>query len=361
MKKRLEVRTTQHNYDIVYHNSFEHLVDYLLKFQVNNRKVCIVTDTTVANYYLDEVKYLIESVAKQVSVFVFETGEQSKTVATVTSLFSTLMESKFSRTDLIVALGGGVVGDLAGFAAATYLRGIDFIQIPTSLLAQVDSSIGGKTGVDFEAYKNMVGAFYQPILVYMNLSALLSLSTKVYLSAYGEIIKHALIKDETLFYQLGDYIDKIKHRELEYLADIVYRNCEIKRSVVEQDTKEQSIRAILNFGHTIGHAIEKVSNFSLLHGECVAIGSIGAAYISFIRGYINMQTLESIINLTRKIGLPTKAINLDAFEVFQAIKSDKKFRDGLLHFILIDRIGQAVIKTDVREDELLEAIDYVLE
>jgi 3-dehydroquinate synthase len=361
MKDKLIINTQQHTYEIIYSNNFINLADCLNKFNIANRKVCIVTDTNVAKLYLEEVKNILSSVSKSVCEFVFDAGEHSKTLNTVSSLYSYLIENKFERSDLLIALGGGVVGDLTGFAAATYLRGIDFVQVPTTLLAQVDSSVGGKTGVDFESYKNMIGAFYQPILVYMNISSLLSLPTEVYLSGFGEIVKHAIIRDESLFRRLVTNISKIENKDVDFLMQLVYTNCDIKRSVVELDAKENSLRAILNFGHTIGHSVEKLCDFKLLHGECVAIGTIAATFISYKRGYIDLADLESVINLTKAIGLPIKVDNLDIANVLAVTQSDKKNKDGKLHFILIDKIGNAIIKTDITESELLEAISYILE
>lgn len=212
------------------------------------------------------------------SHFIFPAGEESKTLATVENLYEFLIQNKFERRDMLAALGGGVVGDLTGFTAATYLRGIDFIQIPTSLLAQVDSSIGGKTGVDFRAYKNMVGAFHQPKLVYSCAETLKTLTEQQYISGLGEIIKHGLIKDIAYYHWLKEHKEAILSRDTQTMIEMIEVSCRIKKEVVENDPEEAGERALLNFGHTLGHAVEKLMNFTMLHGECVAVGMHGAAW-----------------------------------------------------------------------------------
>jgi len=295
MAKRIPVKYEEKfSYDIVIENSYENLPKELEVFSIYNKKLCIVTETNVKDFYADEIMSFLQPCAKEVIVFTFQAGESHKNLDTVQSLYQVLIEYKFERTDMLLALGGGVTGDLTGYAAATYLRGIDFIQLPTSLLAQVDSSIGGKTGVDFQSYKNMIGAFYQPKLVYMNLHTLNTLPKIEYFSGMGEIIKHGLIKDKAYYYWLQAHLSQIKEREFSVLEEMIERSCQIKREVVEKDPKEKGERALLNFGHTLGHAIEKLMNFSLLHGECVALGCVASACISLHRGDIARDTFLEI-------------------------------------------------------------------
>lgn len=248
------------------------------------RKVCIITDSNVLPLYQKELSSILSEYFSLCTTYVFLAGESSKNTDTVGKAYEHLIRHGFDRKDSLIALGGGVVGDLTGFTAATYLRGIDFIQVPTTLLSQVDSSIGGKTGVDFMQYKNMVGVFYMPRLVYMNLSTLKTLTEHQYFSGMGEILKHGQIQDGAYFTKVAAACEKIKNRELNTLEEIVYGSCLIKGGVVERDPKEQGERALLNFGHTIGHAIEKLSDFQLLHGECVALGMAAAAYLSWKYG-----------------------------------------------------------------------------
>ena len=280
---------------------------------------------------------------------------------TVNKLYTFLIENHFDRNDFLIALGGGVVGDLTGFAAATYLIGIRFIQVPTTLLSQVDSSIGGKTGVDCMQYKNMVGAFYQPSLVYINLSTLNTLPDTDYYSGMGEIIKHSLIADCNYYNLLKNSVLDVKRKDLNVLEDIIYKSCLIKRDVVEKDPKELGLRANLNFGHTIGHAIEKLTDFSLLHGYCVAIGCVAAGYICMRLGNISNIELIDIQNLIKSYNLYDKINNstLDCNDILKATKSDKKMDSGKIKFVLLKAIGEAYISKEISDEMILEAINYV--
>ena len=271
-------------YPIVLSENFDALGEALDDLMIKDRKVCIVTDSHVADFYLEQVEHIVKEHCAAASHFIFPAGEESKTLTTVENLYEFLIQNKFERKDMLVALGGGVVGDLTGFTAATYLRGIRFIQIPTSLLAQVDSSIGGKTGVDFRAYKNMVGAFHQPKLVYSCAETLKTLTSQQYISGLGEIIKHGLIKDAAYYEWLKAHKEAILARDTQTVIDMIAVSCHIKKEVVENDPEEAGERALLNFGHTLGHAVEKLMNFTMLHGECVAVGMHAAAWLSMEKG-----------------------------------------------------------------------------
>ena len=244
-------------YDIFFANDFNSLPELLAGQGIADRRVCIVTESNVAPLYLDEIRNQLDGKCKELISIIFEAGESQKNLDTVKMIYEKLILAKFDRKDLLVALGGGVTGDITGFTAATYLRGIDFVQIPTSLLAQVDSSIGGKTGVDFDSYKNMVGAFHMPKLVYINVSTLTTLSDEQFISGMGEIIKHGLIKDSAYFDWLIENHDRILARDKDVLMEMIRVSCNIKRVVVENDPTEKGDRALLNFGHTLGHAIER--------------------------------------------------------------------------------------------------------
>lgn len=347
-------------YDIVLEQDYKGILLELDKLDTINKKVCIVTDSKVSNYYLNEVTKLIENHVKTVKTFVFPFGESSKNLDTVYSLYEYLIKESFDRKDILIALGGGVVGDLTGYAAASYLRGISFIQVPTTLLSMVDSSIGGKTGVDFLAYKNMVGAFHQPKLVYMNLNSLKTLDSKEFYSGFGEIIKHGLIKDATYYNWLKENAEEIRTREISTMYELIARSCYIKREVVEKDPKEIGDRALLNFGHTIGHAIEKLKEFKLLHGECVAIGMVAASYLSYLMNYLTLEDVKDIENTITSFHLPTYVTGLSSDDVLDVTKSDKKVESGRLKFILLSKIGNAIIDTDITDARLLEAINYVI-
>ncbi len=356
-KEKIPVKTGKEEpYEIFLEDSFYGLEAAVESFS-RGRRVCIVTDDTVAEFYLDEVKKIMLSCAASVTVFVFPAGEEHKTLAVVQSLYETLIQAEFDRHDLLLALGGGVVGDLTGFAAATYLRGIRFIQLPTTLLAQIDSSVGGKTGVDFLSYKNMVGAFHQPSLVYSNVKTLKTLSDEQFKSGLGELLKYGLILDAAFYEWIGSHEKEIESRSPEALRYVVSRCCELKRDIVEQDPEDRSgARAVLNFGHTIGHAIEKLEDFSLPHGICVALGSIGAAYISFKRGFLTKEEFRDICACYQAFGLPLSFKGPSAEEVVKATKKDKKMEAGKIRFILLKEIGQSFVAADVTDQEIEEAV-----
>lgn len=347
-------------YDIIFEFGFEKLVNQLDLIGMSGRKFMIITDSNVGKHYLEQVQKKLGEISDQVHMFTFEAGEARKNLDTVSQCYERLILAGFDRNDVLFALGGGVVGDLTGFVAATYLRGIRFVQIPTSLLAMVDSSIGGKTGVDFKAYKNMVGAFHQPKLVYMNIATLLSLPEREYLSGMGEIIKHGLIKSKEHYEWIKANHEALKARELEVLKEMVYQNCSIKKAVVEKDPKELGERALLNYGHTIGHSIEKLMDFSLLHGECVCIGMAAASYLSLKRCYIKQEQYLDIIDTIHQYGQPTSIAGLNAREIYQVTKLDKKMDKDKIKFILLKGIGNAFIDPSVTEEEMLGAIDSVI-
>ena len=357
-------------YDIVFEHSFDKLPEELQKIfpeedgesLLKKRNLCVITDRNVDALFGAEIKELLQGVCKELSFYVFSAGEEHKTLETVSDIYRFLIEKKITRKDMLIALGGGVVGDITGFAAASYLRGIDFVQIPTTLLSQVDSSIGGKTGVDFEQYKNMVGAFHMPRLVYTNVSVLKELDERQFASGFAEVMKHGLIKDRKYYEWLLENIYEIDDREADVLQEMIYRSCLIKKKVVEKDPTEQGERALLNFGHTIGHGIEKASNFSLLHGECVALGCIAAADISYKRHLIGEDEYLEIRDMFVPFHLPItlREISFTAQEVVENTKSDKKNASGTLRFILLERLGKAVIEETVTEKELLEAVEDLI-
>lgn len=354
-------------YDIVLESSYEQLLDVIAPIIAEHNKedvkICVVTDSNVAKIYQKEVEEILKKKYSVVKTFVFDAGESNKNLGIIEKLYEYLIINHFERSDLLIALGGGVVGDMTGFAAATYLRGIDFVQIPTTLLAQVDSSIGGKTGVDFAQYKNMVGAFNQPKLVYMNLNVLKTLPKEQFASGMAEALKSGLIKDKEYFEYLREHMDAIQNLDAEPILHTVSGSCRIKREVVQNDPKEMGERALLNFGHTIGHAIEKLSDFTLYHGECVALGIVAASYISHKMGNISKEDLQMIEHIISAYNLPVrlKTANMSAKEVLAATKSDKKMEQGRVKFILLHSIGDAYISRDVSDEMLLEGIHYVLQ
>jgi 3-dehydroquinate synthase len=353
------------SYNIVIEPDFIKLADILSVVFATCNKFMLVFDSNTDGYFKDEVSRLLSNTKKIVSSFTFTAGEDNKNLTTVYKLYEKLIKEKFERNDVILAVGGGVVGDLAGFCAATYLRGIRFAQLPTTLLAMSDSSVGGKTGVDFLSYKNMVGAFHQPKLVYMNVNTLISLPEREYLSGMAEVIKYGYIYDKEFIDYLRDNANKVLDKDYLTLEYIIFHSCRIKKEVVEKDSLEDGLRAILNYGHTIGHAVEKLMEFKLLHGECVALGMVAAARIALSRGlmseeeFSDMKDILVSFKLFRRINL--SEITFSKEDILTATKSDKKMQGGRIKFVLTTEIGRAEIYRDVTDEELMLGINEVFE
>ncbi len=363
--QRLQVESLKKDrgfsYPIVFERDFAHLSTEINSLKRKGRKICVVTDTHVAPFYLEAVKKALEEAGQTVTSYILPAGEAHKNLEEVQGIYEHLIQEHFDRKDMLAALGGGVVGDMTGFAAATYLRGIDFIQIPTTLLAQVDSSIGGKTGVDFKQYKNMVGAFHQPRLVYMNVAVLKTLPEKEFSCGIGEILKHGYIRDKEYSRWLDEHREDILNRSQDICREMIWRSCMIKKTVVENDPTEQGERAVLNMGHTIGHAVEKLKNFTMLHGECVSVGCAASAYLSMKKGYLTKEEYVHIKDQLRSFRLPVTVKGLQTKEILSATKSDKKMENGKIKFVLMDSFGHAVIDNNISDQELSEAIGTILE
>ncbi len=319
--------------------------DYI-KNVTRAKKAVIISDTNVVKIYGEKVKSSLEKSGFDTSVFVYEAGEKSKTLDTIADIYNHLADFNMSRKDIIVALGGGVCGDMAGFAAATYMRGINFVQIPTSLLAQVDSSVGGKTGVDISRGKNLVGAFLQPILVLIDPDTLKTLPEYYVNDGMAEVIKYGCIKDSSLFKTLED------ENAIEIIDDIIERCVSIKRDVVNRDEKEAGERMLLNFGHTLGHSLEKIYNFEgLSHGQAVAIGMVMITKASERAGLTEDGTANRIIKLCEKYSLPTSD-NADVCEIARCCASDKKADSGFVNLVLLKKTGESFInKTELSKLE----------
>lgn len=346
-------------YEIVFEQSFEKLSEELKQFDIENKRLAIITDSNVAGLYAEEIEKIVTPCCKKVVTYQFPAGEENKNLDVIRDIYKFLIENSFDRKDMLLALGGGVTGDMTGYAAATYLRGIDFVQIPTTLLSQADSAIGGKTGVDFDGYKNMVGAFKMPRLVYMNVSVLNTLPERQYFAGFAEIMKHGLIKDEAFYLWLIENMYEICDKNPETLLEMLYRSCVIKKQVVEKDPEEKGERALLNFGHTIGHSIEKAKNFSLYHGECVALGAVAAAFISYKRNMIKMEEYYEIRDMFVPFNLPISVDHIEPSEIVKLTRADKKMEAGKIKFILLQKIGKAVIEDTVTEEEILEAVKEI--
>ncbi len=323
-------------------------------------KMVVVTDSNVEKHYCEACVELLSEIGAQVSCHVIPAGEKSKQLDTVSEIYRRLISLKLDRHSTLIALGGGVVGDITGFAAATFMRGIQFVQIPTSLIAQADSSVGGKTGVDFEGNKNMIGAFYQPRFVFINVNTLKTLPEREISSGLGEVIKHGLIMDNDLFEYIDYNLNKIFSFDENVLQYIIKLNCSIKGRVVEQDEREGDLRGILNFGHTIGHAVESVSDFTLLHGECISVGMTGAYRLAQKFGMVDAKTVERVKKTLIKAGLPIKAQGMDANKIFDKMFYDKKVKGGKLKFVLPKRIGEVVQYTVDDENTVKEVLEELV-
>ncbi len=321
-------------YDIMIGNDILDKAGSLVKEKVGFSKICIITDDTVDSLYGKITTDSFENEGFSVEKIVIPHGEQSKNAQNLFNIVNTLAEKRFTRSDMLVALGGGVVGDLAGFCAATYMRGIRIIQIPTTLLAAVDSSVGGKTAVDLPAGKNLFGAFWQPSLVLCDTNTLDTLPEEIYADGTAEIIKYGMIYDRELF-------DKVKSGKWNR-AEIISRCVEIKRDIVNADEFEGGIRQILNYGHTFGHAVEALSNYSVTHGSCVAIGMCIVTKGLVCEGIIKNDIYEELINALKSNNLPTQCF-YDAGSVYEKVTSDKKRRGDSVNLIVVKEIGKSEI------------------
>lgn len=349
----------QSAYCIYPSDSFEELALRMRELGSEDLRVCVVTDSNVEKLYLKDVLHTLKGCCRQLSSFTIPAGEEHKNLDEIRRLYVHLIENGLDRRDVLVALGGGVTGDMTGFAAATYLRGIRFVQVPTTLLSQVDSSIGGKTGVDFDSYKNMVGAFHQPSMVYLNINTLQTLDEIQFASGMGEVLKHGLIRDASYYEWCLDHMGEIEERQTDVLKEMVVRSILIKRAIVQKDPFERGERALLNFGHTAGHAIEKLMNFRLAHGECVNLGIVAASYISWKRKMISEEIFYEIRDMSVAFGLPISYDSLDDKEILDVMRKDKKRIGKKTRMILLKRLGSAYIDESVTDEEILEALRFI--
>ena len=324
---------------------------------IKAKQVCIVTNEIVAPYYLESVQALLADC--QVSKVVLPDGESYKTLETVSRIYDCLLENRHNRTTTIIALGGGVVGDMAGYAAATYQRGVNFIQIPTTLLSQVDSSVGGKTGVNHPLGKNMIGAFHQPQCVIIDTNALSTLPERELSAGMAEVIKYGLIADKPFYNWIEQNIDALMSLDQASIVEAIARSCQNKADVVSQDEREGGIRAILNLGHTFGHAIETAQGYGVwLHGEAVGAGMLVAAKLSALIGDISVSEVDRLKCLLEKAHLPVSLPDdMTAQQFLSLMALDKKVLDGALRLVLLKSIGKAVVTADAPTEMIVQAIE----
>ncbi|WP_297635474.1 3-dehydroquinate synthase [uncultured Clostridium sp.] len=339
--KRLFVDLKENSYEILIEKGILGRVGTLIKDVFKEGKIFIITDENVDTHYGKKVEDSLLNEGFIVDKVVLKPGEETKSFNTLPLLYNKLLDFKLTRKDLIITLGGGVVGDLGGFVASTFLRGIPFIQIPTSLLAQVDSSVGGKVAVDLERGKNLVGSFYQPKMVLIDPEVLNTLEDRYFRDGLGEVIKYGLIRDENLYGNLKNYSGK--EEVLEHIEEIIYKCCNIKRIIVERDERDLGERMVLNFGHTIGHAVEKYYDFKeYTHGECVAIGMYNILKLSEVKGISKNIYSNELKELLIKYKLPYE-VEVDNKEILETITLDKKNMGKVLKAIIVKEIGKGEI------------------
>ena len=344
--KRINVGLDDRSYPISIGSGVLDSLPELLRETVKSKRLAIVTDSNVAKIYLERIKKDIEDQGLSVNQIIIPAGEEYKTVSTAEKIFDNLIAQNWDRWSPLIALGGGVVGDITGFAAACFMRGIPYIQIPTTLLAMVDSSVGGKTGVNHPKGKNLIGAFYQPKMVAIDLEVLKTLPEAELIAAMAEVIKYGVIKNEELFRYLENHLDDILDLKSEELGYVIGKCCEIKAEVVELDEREAGLRAILNYGHTVGHAIEQASNYRIYrHGEAVGLGMIAAAEFSQILGYCGKDDEERIKTLLSMTGFPAEIDgSIKVKDVLEAINLDKKREDKQINFVFVKKIGEVILE-----------------
>jgi 3-dehydroquinate synthase len=327
----------------------------LLDPYIEGRDVLVVTNESIAPLYLEPLQRMLGQ--SRYSAVVLPDGESHKDLTTLNLIFDELVAQRFGRDCVLVALGGGVVGDMCGFAAASWQRGVDFIQVPTTLLAQVDSAVGGKTAVNHAGGKNLIGAFHQPLCVLADTDTLRTLPERELSAGLAEVVKYGLIKDAALFEWFESVAGKLINRDADSLVHAIKRSCEIKAEVVAADEHERGQRALLNMGHTFGHAIERCAGYgTVLHGEAVAAGSVMAATFSMRLGWISEVDVERIKDLFIRLALPTEPPAMDAAEFFSAMSLDKKVAAGQIRLVLLRAIGDAELVADYPGDQLLEQL-----
>ncbi|MCL2574826.1 MAG: 3-dehydroquinate synthase [Defluviitaleaceae bacterium] len=316
----------------------------------------VITDENIAPLYLADVHtVLANSTIWHIQHCIIPSGETAKNFNTYTNVLQAMYNAGLDRSSVVVALGGGIVSDVAGFAAATFMRGIDYINIPTTLLAMTDSAIGGKTGIDFLGEKNLIGAFHQPRLIYSNIAVLSSLPKNDYISGLAEVIKYGIIKDVALLEFLNENISKVLICDEATLLHIIKSSCDIKTEIVTQDEKDNDLRQILNFGHTFGHAIETLMDFKLPHGHCVSIGMVCALRYSVAKLNLPQDDADFVIDIIRKYGLPISS-NLSPQQIYQQMKRDKKAQSGKLTIIATSKLGTAQIVKNPDEKGVIQCI-----
>ncbi len=354
---KLKIDLAERSYEILIGQDFLCRSSKLLGEVLKPSRIVVVTHPSIRALYGDRLVSSFVQDNFTTDIIEVPEGERSKSLQQAEKIYDRLMEIKSDRKTLLVALGGGVIGDLTGFIAATYQRGIPFMQVPTTLLSQVDSSVGGKTAVNHPRGKNMIGAFHQPCLVLIDFATLQTLPDNEFRAGLAEIVKHGVIADRKLFQYLEDHVDQILKKDPECLDYIISTSCAIKANVVEQDEREGHYRMILNFGHTFGHAVESLTGYStFIHGEAVAMGMVKAADLSVLTGRCSDEVVKRICNLLDRFGLPTRLPELEPKAMIDSMQRDKKTSHNKLRFVLVNEIGSVEIVDTVSEENVMQVL-----
>ena len=357
--KEIKVQLKDNSYKILIGNSILTRLHEFINFE--NKKVLAVIDENVFKYFDKKLTSELSKVSKGIKIYLVKSGEKTKSYSEVQKIHSFMLSNNFGRDSIIVAIGGGVTGDLVGFAASTFMRGIKLIHIPTTLLAAVDSSIGGKTGINFNHKKNMIGTFYQPELVFIDIQFFKTLPPIELTSGIGEIIKYAYLADKEFFQFLQNSFTKIYEQEPQVLTEIILKSAGIKASVVSQDEKETGLRKILNLGHTFAHAFESALDFKIKHGEAVSAGLVSALYLSEKLKLITKTDLNEFLELPLRMKMNKKLKALDKDKVLEIMKSDKKNYQGKIKFVLIAGIGNILIDMEASNKDIYWALGKMQE
>jgi 3-dehydroquinate synthase len=356
---KIRINLRERSYDVVTGSSMLRNLGYDITSLNLGRKCVIITDDKVGALYGGAVQKGLTAAGFIVGEITLPQGEDNKCLANVERCYHQMLSFGLDRKSFVVALGGGVIGDLSGYVAATYMRGIRFIQAPTTLLAAVDASIGGKTGVNLREGKNLVGAFHQPQAVFIDVDTLKTLDNRDILSGFAEMLKHALIRDRQLYMYLKENFGRILKHDARIMEHAIISSCKIKADIVEKDEREENIRALLNFGHTIGHAIESLSiekGKSYRHGEAVSIGMAAALDLSAKLCFMEQSEAREIIDFISECGLPVACSGISHDEIIQRMRTDKKIIEGKLRLVLLKGIGEAFVAEDVEYDAVIEAL-----
>ncbi len=357
--KKIQVSLKENSYPILIGSGILNQLDMLLgKYQVNKNFLLII-DSNVRKNNPELLKNYIPSNKKKLNSYYLKPGEKSKSYIELNRIYSFLLNNNYGRDTTIIAIGGGVTGDLAGYAAATFMRGVQLIHIPTTLLAAVDSSIGGKTGINFAKKKNMIGAFYQPKFVLTDTELLKTLPKSELTSGFGEIVKYAFLSDEKFFsYVIANYL-KIYEYDNEVMQKIIYDSASIKASVVSQDEKESGLRKILNLGHTFAHAFETMLNFRIKHGEAVDAGVIAALFLSNEIGLLSTNSLSDLLSLPLKMKIPSRLKGLNKEDLFNIMLHDKKNRNQQIKFVLLSGIGKIILDAEAGKKAVFNSLSQM--